>query len=71
MLTKYMKNLIKKGIETTGGKERIKLCEYVCTQMEQRFGDNMEKKLENMEIPTTGRILNVIDSYLSESEEVA
>lgn len=63
-LTKGTRDLIKTAIEETNSHNRYILCETIAKHIQNRYkGEALEYQLQRMRIPTTGKILEAIDSY--------
>lgn len=66
-LTRGTKKIIEQAIESVEPdmrNNRIELCARVSEMLEDRFeGDNLSYQLKRMDLQTTGRILEKIDTY--------
>lgn len=66
-LTRGTKELIKNAIKELAPEDkdnRYKICEKVCSIAESKHqGNNLMYQLNRMDIPTTGKVLEKIDSY--------
>lgn len=63
-LTRGTKGLIKQAIQETKSNNRYVLCQHIAQTVEERYnGLNLEYQLNRMGIPTTGKILNAIDTF--------
>jgi len=66
-LTRGTKKIIEQAIssvEPESQNNRIVLCEKISNMLEERFeGDNLTYQLKRMDLETTGRILEKIDTY--------
>lgn len=66
-LTRGTKKLIEQAIQSIEPEKRnnrIELCSRIAQILEERFtGDNLTYQLKRMDLETTGRILEKIDTY--------
>lgn len=63
-LTRGAKQLIKTAIEETQSNNRYVLCQKIAEIVEQRYsGLNLEYQLKRMNLQTTGKILEAIDTF--------
>lgn len=66
-LTRGTRKIIEQAIESVNPESRnnrIVLCERISQMLEERFeGDNLTYQLRRMDLETTGRILEKIDTY--------
>lgn len=66
-LTRGTKKLIEQAIESVEPEKRnnrIELCARIAQILEERFeGDNLTYQLKRMDLQTTGKILEKIDTY--------
>lgn len=66
-LTRGTKKIIEQAIESIEPDKRnnrIELCSRIAEMLEERFeGDNLTYQLRRMDLQTTGRILEKIDTY--------
>ena len=66
-LTRGTRKIIEQAIENVTPEDRnnrIALCEQISLMLEERFeGDNLNYQLRRMDLETTGRILEKIDTY--------
>lgn len=66
-LTRGTKKIIEQAIESVepeNRNNRIELCSRIAQMLEERFeGDNLTYQLKRMDLQTTGRILEKIDTY--------
>lgn len=63
-LTRGTKELIKEAVQLTKSSNRIVLCEKIADMVEKKYnGLNLEYQLERMNLKTTGKILQAIDTY--------
>lgn len=66
-LTRGTKKIIEQAIESVDPEQRnnrIELCAKISEMLEDRFeGDNLSYQLRRMDLQTTGRILEKIDTY--------
>ena len=63
-LTRGTKELIKQAIQETQSNNRYLLCEKIAEMVENKYGGlNLEYQLKRMNIQTTGKILQAIDTY--------
>ena len=70
-LSRGTKKLIKEAIEKTNSNDRYNLCQYICEELERRYvGKLLDYQLSRMDLKTTGKILDAIDSYLYSSKIV-
>lgn len=63
-LTRTTKELIENAIKSTKSIDRLKLCESIAFTAEEKYeGLNLEFQLERMNLSTTCKILDAIDTY--------
>lgn len=66
-LTRGTKKIIEQAIQSVDPDKRnnrIELCSRIAEMLEERFeGDNLTYQLKRMDLETTGRILEKIDTY--------
>jgi hypothetical protein len=63
-LTRGTKELIKRAIQETQSNNRYVLCQKIAEIVENKYsGLNLEYQLERMNLQTTGKILQAIDTY--------
>ncbi len=63
-LTRGLKSIIKSAILETNTNNRYVLCDKICQICVDRYeGDNLEYQLERMNIETTKRVLEAIDTF--------
>jgi hypothetical protein len=63
-LTRGAKELIKRAIQETQSNNRYVLCQKIAEIVESKYsGLNLEYQLERMNLQTTGKILQAIDTY--------
>lgn len=63
-LTRGTKELIKAAIQETKSNNRYVLCEKIADMVETKYsGLNLEYQLERMNLQTTKKILEAIDTY--------
>lgn len=63
-LTRGTKDLIKKALEETKSINRSDLCSFISFELEDKFqGNTLDYQLERMDLETTGKILEAIDTY--------
>lgn len=63
-LTRGTKDLIKQAISETESSNRYVLCEKIADMVEQKYmGANLEYQLERMNLQTTGKILQAVDTF--------
>lgn len=63
-LTRGTKELIKTAIKETQSNNRYVLCEKIAEIVESKYnGLNLEYQLERMNLQTTGKILQAIDTF--------
>lgn len=63
-LSRGTKELIKTAINETQSSNRYVLCEKIAGMVEERYnGLNLEYQLERMNLQTTGKILEAIDTF--------
>lgn len=66
-LTRGTKKIIEQAIESVDPDKRnnrIELCSRIAQILEERFeGDNLTYQLKRMDLQTTGKILEKIDTY--------
>ena len=71
-LTRVTKDLIKKAIQETGSSNRNVLCEYIASLVEAKYdGLHLEYQLKRMNLETTGKILEAIDTYFYRYHKIA
>jgi hypothetical protein len=63
-LTRGTKELIRTAINETQSNNRYVLCEKIADMVEDKYnGLNLEYQLERMNLQTTGKILQAIDTF--------
>lgn len=63
-LTRGTKELVKQAIAETKSNNRFILCQRIAEMVEEKYnGLNLEYQLERMNLQTTGKILQAIDTY--------
>lgn len=63
-LTRGTKELIRTAINETQSNNRYVLCEKIADMVEEKYnGLNLEYQLERMNLQTTGKILQAIDTF--------
>jgi len=71
-LTRVTKDLIKKAIQETESSNRNVLCEYIASLVEEKYdGLHLEYQLKRMNLETTGKILEAIDTYFYRYHKVS
>lgn len=64
-VTRGTKKLIVQAIADTQQLNSSVLCQYICDDLCMRFqGDSLDYQLNRMKIPTTGAIMDAIDTYI-------
>lgn len=63
-MTRGTKALIKEAIKTTQSSNRFDILTYMTDKLEERFpGATLDYQLRRMNLETTGKILEAIDTY--------
>lgn len=63
-LTRGTKELIKSAIQETQSNNRYVLCEKIADMVEEKYGGlNLEYQLGRMNLETTGKILQAVDTF--------
>ncbi len=63
-MTRGTKALIKEAIKSTKSSNRFDILEYMTTKLEEKFpGGTLDYQLKRMDLGTTGKILEAIDTY--------
>ena len=63
-MTRGTKALIKEAIQETQSSNRFDLLAYVTDKLEEKFpGATLDYQLKRMDLETTGKILEAIDTY--------
>lgn len=63
-MTRGTKALIKEAIKTTQSSNRFDILTYMTDKLEERFpGGTLDYQLKRMNLETTGKILEAIDTY--------
>jgi len=63
-LSRGTKELIKKAIEESSSNNRYELCQIIAETVENKYdGLNLDYQLKRMNIESTGKILQAIDTY--------
>lgn len=63
-MTRGTKALIKEAIKKTNSSNRFDILQYMTEKLEERFpGGTLDYQLHRMNLETTGKILEAIDTY--------